>query len=222
MSAAAHAAGGAAARCGRDRRPARRRRSPPRARRCRAGRRQHRRDRPACGGPVACASRRSAAELRARGPADAARAGDDRVRARRPAHVDADSHAKRLVIDWLAQDFEPGPLQRADGEPDPRQAPSRHGDAAPSPRRRRLPHPRGRHLLAIGRLDGRFVTHYERLGVRPTATATEIRDAYRVAARSAHPDRHGDASSVRMASINESYRVLRDPDRRRGYDRRST
>ena len=62
------------------------------------------------------------------------------------------------------------------------------------------------------------MTHYERLGVRSTATATEIRDAYRTAARRAHPDRHGEASSARMATLNEAYRVLRDPVRRREYD----
>ena len=62
------------------------------------------------------------------------------------------------------------------------------------------------------------MTHYERLGIRPTATATEIRDAYRAAARRAHPDRHGDASSAQMAGINEAYRVLSDPGRRRRYD----
>jgi len=62
------------------------------------------------------------------------------------------------------------------------------------------------------------VTHYEQLGIRPTASATEIRAAYRAAARRAHPDRHGDSSSARMASINEAYRVLSDPDRRNRYD----
>jgi hypothetical protein len=62
------------------------------------------------------------------------------------------------------------------------------------------------------------VTHYERLRVRRDASAKEIRDAYRTAARAAHPDRHGDASAARMAEINEAYRVLADPVRRRRYD----
>ena len=62
------------------------------------------------------------------------------------------------------------------------------------------------------------MTHYELLRVRQSATATEIRDAYRRAAREAHPDRHGDASAQRMAAINEAYRVLADPVARRRYD----
>jgi len=63
------------------------------------------------------------------------------------------------------------------------------------------------------------VTHYERLRVAPTATTGQIRDAYRRAAREAHPDRssRADAES-RMAAINEAYRVLGDPVRRRRYD----
>lgn len=62
------------------------------------------------------------------------------------------------------------------------------------------------------------MTYYERLGVRTSATPAEIRDAYRAAARRAHPDRHGEASSAQMATINEAYRVLSDPARRRRYD----
>lgn len=62
------------------------------------------------------------------------------------------------------------------------------------------------------------MTHYERLGVAPGATPTEIRDAYRRAARAAHPDRHGDDASPAMAEINEAWRVVGDPVRRRAYD----
>jgi molecular chaperone DnaJ len=62
------------------------------------------------------------------------------------------------------------------------------------------------------------VTHYESLGVSRTATAAELREAFRRAARAAHPDRHGDASAARMAAINEAWHVLGDPDRRRRYD----
>lgn len=59
---------------------------------------------------------------------------------------------------------------------------------------------------------------YDRLGVSPTATSAELRRAYRSAARDSHPDRHGAAASVRMAEINEAWRVLRDPVLRRAYD----
>jgi len=63
--------------------------------------------------------------------------------------------------------------------------------------------------------------HYETLGVRPDATATEIREAYRALARRHHPDRAaGDsgADSAAMAAINEAYRVLGEPARRAVYD----
>jgi molecular chaperone DnaJ len=59
--------------------------------------------------------------------------------------------------------------------------------------------------------------HYETLGVRPDATAAEIRDAYRALARRYHPDRGG-ADPSAMAAINEAYRVLGDPGRRAMYD----
>ena len=62
------------------------------------------------------------------------------------------------------------------------------------------------------------MNHYERLGVPRTANAVEIREAYRSAARAAHPDRHGTASADRMARVNEAWRVLGDPARRRAYD----
>lgn len=62
------------------------------------------------------------------------------------------------------------------------------------------------------------MTHYERLGVAPTALRPEVRAAYRQAARHAHPDRNGDASATVMAAVNEAWRVLGDSDRRRRYD----
>jgi hypothetical protein len=65
----------------------------------------------------------------------------------------------------------------------------------------------------------RIVTHYERLQVAPTATHDQIREAYRRAAREAHPDRNArQGSEARMAAINEAYRVLGDPARRQRYD----
>lgn len=66
------------------------------------------------------------------------------------------------------------------------------------------------------------MNHYDRLGVDPGATQQQIRDAYRRAARSAHPDRHGDQSSTKMAAVNEAHRVLGDPARRAAYDLRRT
>ena len=58
---------------------------------------------------------------------------------------------------------------------------------------------------------------YERLGVASTATAAEIRTAYRRLARAAHPDHAGSARE--MAVLNEAWHVLGDPARRAAYDR---
>ena len=60
-------------------------------------------------------------------------------------------------------------------------------------------------------------SHYHTLGVRPDASAREIRDAYRRLARIHHPD-HGDADAGAMAALNEAYRVLGEPSRRAVYD----
>lgn len=68
-------------------------------------------------------------------------------------------------------------------------------------------------------------SHYQRLGVTPAATTTEIRAAYRALAAQFHPDRVGDEdpkalafAERRMREINESWRVLSDPARRLAYD----
>jgi molecular chaperone DnaJ len=62
------------------------------------------------------------------------------------------------------------------------------------------------------------VTHYERLGVKPSASVEEIRRAYRNLARVHHPDTAGSISGVDMAAVNEAWRVLSDPARRAVYD----
>ena len=62
------------------------------------------------------------------------------------------------------------------------------------------------------------MTHYERLGVAPDASAADVRAAYRRAARLHHPDANGDRSASAMAEVNQAWWVLRDPDRRRQYD----
>jgi hypothetical protein len=61
------------------------------------------------------------------------------------------------------------------------------------------------------------VTHYQLLGVAPTATMAEIRAAYLRLARRHHPDAGGD--SARMRELNEAWTVLGDASRRRAYDR---
>lgn len=70
-----------------------------------------------------------------------------------------------------------------------------------------------------------MTTHYDRLGVDPTASREEIRHAYLNLARSSHPDTRPGApeaerveSTRTMAAINAAWFVLRDTDRRRLYD----
>ncbi|HET6951867.1 MAG TPA: DnaJ domain-containing protein [Acidimicrobiales bacterium] len=60
-------------------------------------------------------------------------------------------------------------------------------------------------------------SHYEMLGVAATASAEEVRAAFRRAARDHHPDAGGD--SRRMRDLNAAWHVLGDPARRAAYDR---
>lgn len=62
-------------------------------------------------------------------------------------------------------------------------------------------------------------THYELLGVDPTATSEEIQRAYRLLALRHHPDVAPDAGPETMAAINAAWSVIGDPLRRRDYDR---
>lgn len=60
---------------------------------------------------------------------------------------------------------------------------------------------------------------YEILGVPFDATADQIHQAYRRLARDLHPDRNSSPEAhQRMLQVNEAYRVLGDPTRRRAYD----
>jgi hypothetical protein len=60
-------------------------------------------------------------------------------------------------------------------------------------------------------------TYYAVLGVSRSATAKEIKYAYRKAARSAHPDQGGSAELFHDVAV--AYEMLSDPERRRRYDR---
>jgi curved DNA-binding protein CbpA len=59
-------------------------------------------------------------------------------------------------------------------------------------------------------------THYEVLGVSPTATDKEIKTAYRKRARETHPDFGGTVEAA--AAVNEAADVLLDAQKRAGYD----
>lgn len=63
--------------------------------------------------------------------------------------------------------------------------------------------------------------YYQTLGVPRTATAAEIKKAFRKLARENHPDKKpGDrAAEQRFKDINEANEVLSDPDKRAKYDR---
>lgn len=61
---------------------------------------------------------------------------------------------------------------------------------------------------------------YEVLGVSRQAGSEAIRHAYVTKARQLHPDTgSSDADPRAMQSLNEAWRVLRDPARRAAYDR---
>jgi curved DNA-binding protein len=68
----------------------------------------------------------------------------------------------------------------------------------------------------------KFRDYYEVLGVSRTATAEDIKRAYRQLARKHHPDLQPVAERAkageRFKEINEAYEVLNDPDKRAKYD----
>jgi molecular chaperone DnaJ len=63
--------------------------------------------------------------------------------------------------------------------------------------------------------------YYEILGVSKSASADEIKKAYRRLAMKHHPDRNkdGDGSEARFKEAKEAYEVLKDADKRSTYDR---
>lgn len=63
------------------------------------------------------------------------------------------------------------------------------------------------------------VDFYETLGVKRTATPSELQAAYRKLARTYHPDVNKDPEAEsRFKDISEAYDVLSDPETRRKYD----
>jgi DnaJ-class molecular chaperone len=65
-----------------------------------------------------------------------------------------------------------------------------------------------------------FKDYYQTLGLTKSATAKEIKSAYRKLARKHHPDVNpGDkAAEAKFKEINEAYEVLGDADKRKKYD----
>lgn len=63
----------------------------------------------------------------------------------------------------------------------------------------------------------RVRTHYEVLGLTPSATTAEVKTAFRRAARLTHPDHGGDPEEFRQVSL--AYETLIHPDARARYDK---
>jgi curved DNA-binding protein len=64
-----------------------------------------------------------------------------------------------------------------------------------------------------------FKDYYEVLGVPRSATAEDIKKAFRRLARKYHPDVSKEADAeARMKEVNEAYAVLSDPEKRAAYD----
>jgi DnaJ-class molecular chaperone len=63
--------------------------------------------------------------------------------------------------------------------------------------------------------------HYDTLGVPRTASAEDIRKAYRELARKYHPDLHpdDDAAKEKFKQVQNAFDVLNDPSKREMYDR---
>lgn len=58
---------------------------------------------------------------------------------------------------------------------------------------------------------------YDVLGVKPTATEDQIKQAFRKLAQEHHPDKGGDADFFQ--ELNEAYSVLGDKQKRLDYDK---
>jgi molecular chaperone DnaJ len=59
--------------------------------------------------------------------------------------------------------------------------------------------------------------YYDILGVSKSATADEVKRAYRKLAKEHHPDKHGGDDS-QFKEIGEAYEVLKDPQKKAAYD----
>jgi curved DNA-binding protein len=69
----------------------------------------------------------------------------------------------------------------------------------------------------------KFKDYYQTMGVARTASASEIKQAYRKLAHQYHPDVSKDAlGKEKFQEIGEAYAVLKDPEKRLAYDQLGT
>jgi DnaJ-class molecular chaperone len=62
---------------------------------------------------------------------------------------------------------------------------------------------------------------YDQLGVSKSASAADIKSAYRKLAKKLHPDanKHDPKAASRFAELNAAYEIVGDPDKRKAFDR---
>ncbi len=64
----------------------------------------------------------------------------------------------------------------------------------------------------------KFVDYYKALNVTPSASATQLRQAYLALAKKQHPGKGGSVHTMRL--LNHAYATLKNPALKNEYDRK--